>query len=182
HARRLDAHGNYDGDAQALAIERICALVGGLPLALELAARGVLVSGCAAIADRLEAGAPLADPDRAPDDRRRSVEAVLRDAWARLRERLRDAACRLALLPPEFDAPRAAALGGVAIDDIDELRGQSWLAKTSGDHLAMHPLQRDFVRRERDAAALAETIDGALAEHVAAALPVVALFADWIAD
>jgi len=180
HARRLDT--GFDAATQAPAIDHICELVAGLPLALEMAARGVLISGCDAIAARIAAGTPLEDPDRPRDDRQRSIETVLRDSWSQLPRPAQQAACRLARLPQEFDAGMAAEVAQVDAASLDELRGHSWLSKASGDRLSMHPLQRDFVRRQPDAGAVAEELDESLARYVCAAMVAVPPFADVTAD
>ena len=56
-------------DADLAAVGRVCRLVGGMPLAIELAARWVRSAAPAAIADRLAAGTELLEttaPDVAP--------------------------------------------------------------------------------------------------------------------
>lgn len=176
HARRLDAR--FDPVAQGRAIERICALVGGLPLALEMAARSVPLSGCAAIAQRIEAGAPLADPLRGDDDRHRSMEIVLQQAWVLLDERAREAALRVAALPPAFGAALAGDVAQVPIEALDALRAQSWLARSEEGLLSLHPLQREFVRRQPHYAEKAIDVDMALARHVFERLEHMEPFAD----
>lgn len=176
HARHTDAR--FDAAAQGRAIERICALVGGLPLALEMAARSVLVCDCAAIATRIEAGAPLADPLRAGEDRHRSMDIVLQEAWSMLNEGAREAALRIAALPPAFAAALAGAVSQVPLEALEALRTQSWLARGESGLLALHPLQREFVRRQPPYAERALAVDQALARHVFERLQPMEPFAD----
>lgn len=188
-ARRL-APGFRAAD-EAVAVERICALVGGLPLALEMAGRGVHTAGAAAVAERIAAGAPLADADRYDGDRHHSIEALMADAWALLDVPTQAAALRLAQLPTAFDATLAQA-AGVDIDLLATLRERTWLARVDGPSdassppptagwLALHPLQQAWLRRRVDPALAAE-VAAALHRALATTLPTVAPFGDLEPD
>lgn len=173
--RRLDAAFADGIDAET--VERVCAAVGGLPLALEMAAQAAHRDGVAAVAARLDAGAPLADPGRDPHDRHQSLDLVLDDSWARLDAGLREAALRLAWLPAEIDAALAQAVG---VDEAARaaLRDQSWLQRPGASRLAMHPLQQAFLRRRPEAAALAAQVHAAAVAELRRVLPAVEPFGD----
>lgn len=175
NARRLAP--DVDALAHADAVERICALVDGLPLALEMAAQSVRRDGVEAVAQRLAAGVPLVDPDRDADSRHHSIATVLEDSWALLDEAGRIAAIRLAWLPAEADVELAAAIG---VDDaaLALLRDHSWLKRTGGSRFALHPLQQDFLRRRTQASALQTEVREALVRHLLATLPAVEPFGD----
>lgn len=174
-ARRLAP--GFDAAAEADAIEQVCARVGGLPLAIEIAARAAHLDGAAAVAARLACGAPLADPDRDPADPHRSTEIVLQESWAQLDDDARLAAMRLAWLPAQADAALASAIG-VAPGQLTALRDQSWLQREGPARLALHPLQQDFLRRRPAAPALRAEVLQALARHLQQALPSVSPFGD----
>jgi DNA-binding SARP family transcriptional activator len=175
NARRLVP--GFDATAQADAVERICARVGGLPLALEMAAQMVHQAGVIAVADRLERDTALTDPDRDPDDRHHRIEWVLNDSWALLDEPTRAAALRLAWLPDEVDDELARAIG---VDEtaLGTLRDHSWLQRRGTSRMAMHPLQQDFLRRRPAAAAQAAQVRAAEVQHLEAVLPRVVPFGD----
>ncbi len=175
NARRLA--GGFEVGGEADAVERICARVGGLPLALEMAAHAVHHAGVAAVAARLERDTSLSDPDRDADDRHRCVEWVLEDSWVLLDERTRAAALRLAWLPDEVDDDLARAIG---VDEaaMATLRDHSWLQRRGNSRVAMHPLQQDFVRRRPDATARASEVRAAIVRHLDAVLPAVQPFGD----
>jgi DNA-binding SARP family transcriptional activator len=180
-ARRLAPR--FDVAAEAKAVERICALVGGLPLALEMAARGVHTAGAAAVAERIAAGVPLADTDR--DDHHHSIDAVMQDAWALLDAPTQEAALRLAQLPAAFDGALASAVG-VSTELLATLRDRAWLTRGDGASgaagwLALHPLQQAWLVRRAGPAKAAEVMV-ALHEALAASLPVVAPLADLEPD
>ena len=176
-ARRLDAA--FDPARHAERIEEVCARVGGLPLALEMIARGLHRAGPDAVVARLRAGAPLDDPDRDPHDRHHSIDVVLEESWALLPPPTQQAALRIALLPAAFDLPLAANLG---VDEaaIETLRAHSWLTLNDDGRLALHPLQQDFLRRRPEAAGGSAQVQEALVRHTLAALPEVEPFGDWV--
>lgn len=174
-ARRLLP--GFDAAAEADAVERICARVGGLPLALEMAAHAAHQTGAAAVADRLERDTALSDPDRDPDDRHHRIEWVLEDSWTLLDEPTRSAALRLALLPDEVDDELARAIG---VDEtaLGALRDHSWLQRRGTSRMAMHPLQQRFLRRRPASAARAAEVRAAVVRHLDAVLPTVLPFGD----
>ncbi len=167
----------FDAGAESAAVERICARVGGLPLALEMAAHAVHQSGTAAVADRLDRDTALSDPDRDLDDRHHRIEWVLEDSWALLDEHTRAAALRLSWLPDEIDAELARAIG-VDQTALGALRDHSWLQRRGTSRIAMHPLQQDFLRRRQAAAPRAAEVRAAVVRHLDAVLPGVLPFGD----
>lgn len=168
-ASRLVA--GFDPHANAACVERICAMVGGVPLAIEIAARAVRSHGCAGLAERIGAGGGLVDPDRDRADRHHSIEAIVLDAWAALPPPLRDALMRLAVLPGAFDPAVASGAAGVSPEEIAQLRDQSWLRAEADARLSIHPLQRDFaLRQARAVAGLEEQVLDRLSGHWLAAM------------
>ena len=176
-AHRLDA--GFDAVHHAERIEELCARVGGLPLALEMAARGLHRAGPDAVVARLRSGVPLEDPDRDPHDRHHSIDLVLEESWALLPHDAQQGAVRVALLPGAFDLPLAAGIG-VGEAAIDTLRAHSWLTLSDNGRLALHPLQQDFLRRRPEAQWFAAKVHEGLAHSTMAVLPVVDPFGDWV--
>jgi DNA-binding SARP family transcriptional activator len=174
-ARRLVP--GFIAGAEADAVERICARVGGLPLALEMAAHAVHQAGTAAVADRLDRDGALIDPDRDANDRHHRMQWVLEDSWALLDESTRAAALRLAWLPDEVDDELARAVG-VDESALATLRDHSWLQRRGAARVAMHPLQQDFLRRRSAAAPQAMEVRTAVVRHLDAVLPSVLPFGD----
>ena len=166
--------------ASGATVERICALVGGLPLALEMAARGVHLAGAAAVAERLAAGVPLADADRDPADHQRSLDRVMEDSWALLDDGPRLAALRLAQLPGSFDLALAQAIDADAAA-LTTLREQGWLRRDvdagQDGWLTLHPLQQAWLRRHAEPA-LAGEIATAVAAWLDVRMPQPAPFGD----
>lgn len=135
-ARRLQPR--FDAPAQGAAIARLCQQLGGLPLALELAARQASDAGVDAVLAQLDRGRLPADAD-ADDARHRSVDQVLGDSWARLGDAARDAAMRLACVPAGVDAALAEVVG-VDGQALATLRAHGWLTVDPSQALAVGPL------------------------------------------
>lgn len=182
-ARRLQPR--FEAAAQGAAIARLCRQLGGLPLALELAARRACDAGVDTVLAQLDRGRLPADTDAA-DARHRSVEQVLAESWARLGDAARDAALRLACLPAGVDAALAETVG-VDAQALATLRTHCWLAVDASSEatidatpgvqrLALHPLQRRFLRAQPPCAALEPGVLDALVRRLDEVLPVVPAF------
>lgn len=126
--------------AEAESIVDICRQVGGLPLALELAAAWTRVLSCDAIAAELRQGTELlraADPAHPP--RHASIEAVFEQSWKLLGATERDALARLSVFRGGFTAEAARAVAGASLPVLGALADKSLLRK-DGARLHMHPL------------------------------------------
>lgn len=178
-ARRLDP--GFDFDAHRDDIEHLCKLVGGLPLALVLAARSLQRIGLRGVIHRLETGELPADIDADEDRRHHSLGVVLDESWAMLGEGTRAAAMRLAWLPGRFDVHLASAIGAPPAE-VESLRAHSWLARDEEGLLALHPLQQDYLRRGDGSTRARPQVIQALADHQGSVLPEVAAFGDWPTD
>jgi len=178
-ACRLDPR--FDVDAHREDLEHLCRLVGGLPLALVLAAGSLQRIGLQGVIQRLQAGQLPADLDAGDEHRHRSLGVVLDESWAMLGASTRAAAQRLAWLPGRFDVQLASAIGAPP-DEVESLRAQSWLACDEQGLLVLHPLQQDYLRRAEPHALTRPQVIQALADHQVSRLPVLAPFGDWPAD
>ncbi len=113
-------------------LERVCARLDGLPLAIELAAARIRSMSLDDLDRRLDDRfAVLVGTDRSAPERHRTLLAVI--DWSRrlLRPAEQEALGRLAAFPDGFTAHAAgAALGRDATDTLDELVTQSLLTVT----------------------------------------------------
>jgi predicted ATPase/DNA-binding SARP family transcriptional activator len=125
---------------EADAIADICRQVGGLPLALELAAAWTRVLSCVAIADELRRSSELlrtVDPAR--PQRQASIEAVFEQSWAHLGDSERRALARLALFRGGFTADAARSIADIRLPVLAALTDKS-LLKREGQRHFLHPL------------------------------------------
>ena len=125
---------------EAGSIVDICQLVGGLPLALELAAAWTRVLSCDAIAAELRQGTELLRAaDAAHPARHASIEVVFEQSWQLLSEKERDALSRLSVFRGGFSPEAARAIADIALPVLGALTDKSLLRK-DGKRIFMHPL------------------------------------------
>ncbi|GID95725.1 ATP-binding protein [Amorphoplanes digitatis] len=157
---------------------RVCRLVSGVPLAIELAARWVRSARPAAIADRLGRGLELLETT-APDveRRHRSVRAVIDWSWHLLTDEEERALQRLSVFRGGFDLDAAAAVAGAGLPLLAGLVDQSLVTVGEDGRYDMHELLRQYAA-ERLAADAGRQSRARLrhAEHYAALLPAPAEF------
>ena len=131
--------------ADLAAVGRVCRLVAGVPLAIELAARWVRSASPAAIADRLAAGGELLEttaPDVEP--RHRSMATVIDWSWELLGDGERQALRRLSVLRGGFDLDAAAAVAGAGLPLLAGLVDQSLVQVGEDGRYGMHELLRQY--------------------------------------
>jgi predicted ATPase/DNA-binding SARP family transcriptional activator len=151
----------------------VCRLVGGVPLAIELAARWVRSATPAAIAERLAGGLDLLETTAADVERRhRSLRSVIDWSWQLLTDDERRMLACLSVLRGGFDLRAATAVAGAGLPLLAGLVDQSLVAVGEDGRYEMHELLRQYAA-ERLAADPAEEADARRrhAEHYAALLP-----------
>ncbi|HUS66667.1 MAG TPA: hypothetical protein VMZ28_19150 [Kofleriaceae bacterium] len=164
-------------DALVLLLER----VGGMPLAIELAAARARSLSTADIAARLDSTAALLTsqaPDRPP--RQRSMDAAVAWSWSLLSEPARDLLGAAAVFRAPFTlAGLEAVAGAVALDALDELVSHSLLERDAeaGDTYRALDFIRAFARAQLAAQRRAELVLRH-ARHVVAPAPPNARSAD----
>ena len=121
-------------------ISRICASVGGLPLAIRLAAAWVTVFNCADIADKLEK-----DPQQA------NALSVINYFWSQLSESERQGARALAVCRGGFELSAAQKVAQVSPFFLSALVTKSFLVRNHGGRYDMQELLRQYSQRELSA-------------------------------
>jgi predicted ATPase/DNA-binding SARP family transcriptional activator len=138
-------------------LTRICHQVGGMPLALELAASWVTTLSLADIAGEIQRDlAILATDLHNVLPRQRSVTAVLDASWQRLPEPERRLLRRLSLFRGSFDHLAAQSVSGASLPALSALVAKSLLrryhppATTEPDHarFTLHELVRRFAAQQ----------------------------------
>ncbi len=131
---------------EAGAVLRICRLVDGHPLALELAASWVSVLSCGEIAEELARDLQLLHaPDPSHPARHASLDTVFENSWAMLGPQEQEVLARLSVFRGGFtpDAARACAQAPLVI--LRTLTEKS-LVTRDGDRLALHPVLQQLAR------------------------------------
>ena len=133
------------GYSQAL---RICRLVDGMPLGIELAASWISLLSCAEIADEIEGGIDfLATSMRDVPDRHRSLRAAIDQSWRLLTDEQRSAFSRLSVFRGSFDRSAAVAVTGADLRLLSELIAKSLLRRPDFGRFELHELLRQYASR-----------------------------------
>ncbi|UCG23868.1 MAG: tetratricopeptide repeat protein [Chloroflexota bacterium] len=114
-------------------IIRICRLVQGLPLGIELAASWVRHLSCQEIAAELENSLDfLSSSARDLPERHQSLRAVFNYSWAMLSEADRQILGRLSIFAGSFDRAAAETITGATVQNLATLVDHSLLQRRSG--------------------------------------------------
>ena len=134
---------------EAADIIQLCTYVEGLPLAIELAATWSDVLSPSQITNHL--ANDLRDVWHSAADRperQRSLWNLFDYSWRMLPSREQEAAMRLSILRGSFTAATALAVAGCQPAVLKMLLQTSFVGRTTGSRLLIHPLQRQFLRQQ----------------------------------
>ena len=138
-------------------VARLCRLLAGVPLAIELAARWVRSATPSAIADRLGGGLDLLATSSPDIERRhRSLRAVVDWSWQLLTGQERLVLARLSVLRGGFDLDAAAAVAGATLPLLGALVDQSLVGVGEDGRYGMHELLRKYAAERLAADAAVE--------------------------
>jgi len=130
---------------ERLAVARICRLVEGLPLAIELATAWARVLSCSDIAREIERDIGfLTSAARDMPERHRSLRAVFDHSWRLLAEDERNALAGLSVFRGGFSREAAQAVVGASLRQLSALVDQSWLRHTETGRYDLHELVRQY--------------------------------------
>lgn len=132
-------------EAAAPAVIRICQLVGGLPLAIELAASWTRALSVNDIASKIEHDLDfLAAEHRDLPPRQRSVRAVFEDAWQQLSDLDQTAFSRLAVFQGGFTAEAAKHVADATPDVLLRLIDAVLIRQGANERYQIHSLLQQF--------------------------------------
>ncbi len=124
---------------------RICRLVTGMPLGIELAAAWVSMLSCREIADEIERNVDfLATSMRDVPERHRSLRAAFDQSWRLLSDEQRDAFAQLSVFRGGFDREAAAAVAGADLRLLSELVAKSLVRRPDFGRYELHELLRQY--------------------------------------
>lgn len=121
----------------------VCRTVGGVPLAVELAASWTRLLTPAEVVAELARGPELLE-HAAGGDRRRSLRAVFDQSWALLDDPARGVLRRLAVFEAGFTREAAARVAGAELPHLAALVDRSLLQRAAPARYQLHPLVRQF--------------------------------------
>jgi predicted ATPase/Tfp pilus assembly protein PilF len=131
--------------AEMEAALRVCQLVEGMPLGIEIAATWARVLSATEIAAEIERNLDfLTTAHRNMPARHRSMRAVFEQSWQLLSEEEQQFFCRLALLRGGFRREAAEQVGGAGLAKLLALADKSLLRRRDDGRFEMHELIRQY--------------------------------------
>jgi DNA-binding SARP family transcriptional activator len=128
------------------AILRICQILEGVPLGIEMAASWVKLLSCAEIAAEIEKDLDfLSTSWRGMPERHRTLRAIFDHSWRLLADRERDGFIRLAVFKGGFTRQAAWEVAGVPILLLAGLTDKSFLRRVSDGRYEIHPVLSGYV-------------------------------------
>ena len=127
------------------AIDKLCRLVDGMPLAIELAAAWSTVLTPEEIAAEIQKSLDFlgSDPSNRPA-RHASMRAVIESSWRHLIEVEQEVLQRLSVLQGSFTRQAAIHIGDATDGVLLGLVSKSFLQRSASGRLDMHPLLRQY--------------------------------------
>jgi predicted ATPase/DNA-binding CsgD family transcriptional regulator len=149
HARRIRA--DFSLAEEAAGVVRICALVEGMPLGIELAAAWVRALSCAEIAAEIERSLDiLVTPARNATERHRNMRVVLEQSWKRLSDAERVAFKKLSVFRGGITRQAAQLIAGSSLATLSALVDKSFVRHDSNERYTVHELLRQYGEEQLD--------------------------------
>lgn len=143
--RAQRVYSSFDPDAEQEAVMRICHLVEGMPLALELAAAWRKTLNCQEIAEEIQGGlAFLTTRLRNVTERHHSIQTVFDQTWQRLDAREQVVFRRLSVFRGGFLRDAAATVTGASLTVLSTLADKSLLRLDNNGRYQIHELLRQY--------------------------------------
>ena len=143
-ARQADHRFELGEEALEHAV-RICRLVDGMPLGIELAAAWVSVLPCAEIADEIERTIGFLETSmRDVPERHRSLRAAFDQSWRLLADEQRRCFRQLSVFRGPFSREAAAAVAGADLELLAELVSKSLVRRLELGRYELHELLRQY--------------------------------------
>ena len=146
-AQRVQSSFQLDG--QEMAVMQLCRLVGGLPLALELAASWARVLAVADIVAEIECGLDsLTTTLLDVPERHRSLQAVVDSSWQLLAAEEQQLFRRVSVFRGGFTRAAAEQVAGASLPHLMALVDRSFLRLDGDRRFRRHPLLLQFAQEQ----------------------------------
>ena len=149
-ARRVRA--NFALHDELADVIRICSLVEGMPLGIELAATWVGALSAGEIAREIRRNLDfLSTRTRNVEPRHASMRVVLDYSWDLLSREEQEVFKRLSVFRGSFTRQAAAAVAGASLDTLSALIDESLVRRDAAGHYDLHELVRQYAERHLNA-------------------------------
>jgi len=143
-AKQVEPGFALDAEERTQAV-RVCRLVEGMPLGIELAASWVSVLSCTEIADEIERNIDfLATSMRDVPERHRSLRAAFDQSWRLLSGKQQDVLAQLSVFRGDFGREAAAAVAETDLRLLSELVSKSLVRRPDFGRYELHELLRQY--------------------------------------
>ncbi|HEX4885643.1 MAG TPA: BTAD domain-containing putative transcriptional regulator, partial [Casimicrobiaceae bacterium] len=143
--RARQAYLGFSLTAEMPHVRRVCALVDGLPLGIELAAAWVRTIPCAEIAQELERGVDaLPAGQRNRPARQQTLRAVVEFSWRLLAPEQQDVLAALAQCHGGFSREAAEHVAQASLRTLSALVDKALVRRGPDSRFSLHPLVRRF--------------------------------------
>jgi DNA-binding SARP family transcriptional activator len=133
-------------------VARICRLVEGMPLAIELAAAWIPVLDPQGIANGVEHSLDMLESDfQDLPERQRSMRAVFNASWEMLNAEEQDSVEKLSIFRGGFTLAAAQEAFGISFKSILALVNKCWVQPEAGGRFHIHELIRQYAREHLQA-------------------------------
>ena len=148
HARRV--HPDFDGQQTHGAITQVCDLVGGSPLAIELAASWVRILDCQSIVEEIQQDLEFLQSDWEDlPKRQRSMLTIFEHTWEWLEEKERALLAQATIFRGSFSFQAARATLGATARLLARLVDKALLQREGSNRYSMHALLKQFAHSKR---------------------------------
>jgi len=128
-----------------LAVVRICQMLEGMPLGIELAAPWVRMLSCSEIAAEIERNLDfLTTSQRGTPERHRSLRAAFEHSWHLLGAREQEVFARLAVFRAGFTREAAEQVAGATLADLMALVDRSLVYREPAGRFGLHEVLRTY--------------------------------------
>jgi predicted ATPase len=156
--RAQQVKAQFEPNGQLADVLRICGLVEGLPLGIELAASWVRVMACADIADEIEKGLEfLTTTTLNVPERHRSLKAAFDYSWQLLSQKEQEILRKLSVFVGGFRREAANEVAGATIPLLASLVDKSLFRVSPTGRYDQHPLLHQFAREKLEEQATEQT-------------------------
>jgi predicted ATPase/class 3 adenylate cyclase len=143
-ARQVD-NGYTLSDQERPHVERVCRLVNGMPLGIELAAAWASTLSCSEIADEIERNLGFLETTMHDvPQRHRSLRAAFDQSWRLLLDDERRVFSQLAVFRGSFARDAAAAVAGAGLTELHGLVSKSLVRRAELGRFELHELLRQY--------------------------------------
>lgn len=149
-ARRIKADFQITADDEMWLI-RICQMMEGVPLAIELAAAWVGLLSCKEIAQEIQSNMDILSTSmRDIPERHRSIRATFDHSWKLLTDEECWALCQLSIFRGGFDRAAADQIAGATLPLLASLNAKSLVRRTDNRRYDLHEVIRQYALSHLD--------------------------------